>query len=419
MATPKSGQTNFRTYEAQARLLAAVIATAKPKLDYKAIARHIGSDATPAAVDHRLRPLKQLAKLQAKCLDEGKDPMNLPIEKADTTCADDSYITDVLTSYAEIQKLFGESTAGGLEFHFREVKATGKAQQDAVRNNKDPTEVPVGPQTRQIPKGAKAKVQKSAPTTPATVRKRAAPTSGLATTGGRARKQPRHNADAVDSDQNSPDEDYDVLDQDTPSKPKPRAARNPSYTVNNSTTNSEEDSPLAAPQSYARTQAENQARARAEMQAEAFQGRPYGAHIDFAADAAPARGSYRTNSTAQHQSIFGGPNATWPNNTAGPPNPTLAAAPAHDDDELMEINQVQFSAGDVSDNGNDNHNRPGDLSAIKSDPFETDNSDFIDMTLSNQDDQLWGNHPSSVTSSLQRNQGWGNFHTDSYGDGEI
>lgn len=27
--------TNFRSYEAQARLLAAVIATAKPKLDYK------------------------------------------------------------------------------------------------------------------------------------------------------------------------------------------------------------------------------------------------------------------------------------------------------------------------------------------------------------------------------------------------
>lgn len=35
MAPTKSGPTNFRSYEAQARLLAAVIATCKPKLDYK------------------------------------------------------------------------------------------------------------------------------------------------------------------------------------------------------------------------------------------------------------------------------------------------------------------------------------------------------------------------------------------------
>lgn len=134
----KMAPTNFRTYEAQARLLAAVIATTNCKLDFKgeycfvishvrmisasamvpglhstfdlymspfsilpislarksrtmfargltrcwpAIAEHIGSEATPSSVDHRLRPMKQLAKLQKQCLREGKDPSMLPIEK--------------------------------------------------------------------------------------------------------------------------------------------------------------------------------------------------------------------------------------------------------------------------------------------------------------------------------------------------
>jgi hypothetical protein len=42
----------------------------------------MGSDATAAAIDHRLRPIKQLAKLQETCVKQGKDPMNLPVEKA-------------------------------------------------------------------------------------------------------------------------------------------------------------------------------------------------------------------------------------------------------------------------------------------------------------------------------------------------
>ncbi len=48
------------------------------------IARHMGSDATPSAVDHRLRPIKQLAKLQDSCLKHGGDPKDLPVEKTGT-----------------------------------------------------------------------------------------------------------------------------------------------------------------------------------------------------------------------------------------------------------------------------------------------------------------------------------------------
>lgn len=41
----------------------------------------MGTDATPSAVDHRLRPIKQLAKLQDSCLKQGGDPKDLPVEK--------------------------------------------------------------------------------------------------------------------------------------------------------------------------------------------------------------------------------------------------------------------------------------------------------------------------------------------------
>lgn len=142
MAPPKAG---FKTYEAQTRLLAAVIATNKGiKLDFKgkkyvyalraastrsasiasvqsptsllssyrcqnppylskpsmsllctrwpveygdlmglpALAAHCGKGMSPSSVDHRLRPIKQLAKMQAKAVEQEEDPGELPIEKS-------------------------------------------------------------------------------------------------------------------------------------------------------------------------------------------------------------------------------------------------------------------------------------------------------------------------------------------------
>ncbi|KAK6212391.1 hypothetical protein LQW54_005344 [Pestalotiopsis sp. IQ-011] len=295
--------TNFRSYEAQARLLAAVIATAKPRLDYKEIARHMGSDATPSAVDHRLRPIKQLAKLQDSCLKHGGDPKDLPVEKT------------------EIQKLFGESTPQGLEFHFRQVKAIGKAQQEAVDNGGDPTGVAVGSTAKGKGKG----VQRSLPSTPATSRKRAAPASGLATTGGRGRKQVKTEPTGLDdagldgdvkSDVDSPEDDYDGLDIATPSKPRPRSERNPAYTVNNSTSSSDMSSP-AVLQTYAQTQAQIQARARENPQNQDFFGQQ------------PAAAEQ------QRQSIFGGPT---------PSAAAVAPSVEKSEDELMEIDGAQFSA---------------------------------------------------------------------------
>lgn len=45
------------------------------------IAKHMGGDNTGSAIDHRLRPIKQLAKLQVQCVERGSDPGDLPIEK--------------------------------------------------------------------------------------------------------------------------------------------------------------------------------------------------------------------------------------------------------------------------------------------------------------------------------------------------
>ncbi|KAI1410909.1 hypothetical protein F5Y13DRAFT_191739 [Hypoxylon sp. FL1857] len=125
---PAQNKTNFKTYEASTRLLAAVLATinGKVKLDYKELAGLMGGETTGPAVDHRLRPVKQLAKMQVAWKTAGKDPGELPVETA------------------EIQKLFGESTAGGIEWQFRELKALGRAQQQALDDDKSPADVKVG-----------------------------------------------------------------------------------------------------------------------------------------------------------------------------------------------------------------------------------------------------------------------------------
>ncbi len=125
MASQGKNKTNFKTYEASTRLLAAVIATNNIKLDYAGmlhflrwltctlspvafsqhsprtylfespsdpivslsveLARHVGNGATKDSINHRLRPIKQLAKMQAACLQRGEDPGDLPADKGGNT----------------------------------------------------------------------------------------------------------------------------------------------------------------------------------------------------------------------------------------------------------------------------------------------------------------------------------------------
>ncbi|KAI0550775.1 hypothetical protein F4679DRAFT_583145 [Xylaria curta] len=166
MSQPK-GKTNFRTYEAAIRLLAAVIATANPKLDYNEIAKHVSNNVGVDAINHRFRPIKQLAKMQAECVKKGEDPGALPTDKgalaanfgADATAVGLQHRLrpiiqlaklqldyrkkgkdpgELPTEKGEIQKLFGESTPGGIEWQFGSIKRLGKAQQEAVKKGENP-----------------------------------------------------------------------------------------------------------------------------------------------------------------------------------------------------------------------------------------------------------------------------------------
>ncbi|RYC60959.1 hypothetical protein CHU98_g5262, partial [Xylaria longipes] len=166
MSQPK-GKTNFKTYEASTRLLAAVIATAGPKLDYNEIARHVGGGVGVDAINHRFRPIKQLAKMQAACVKKGTDPGELPTDKGalaevfggGATAAGLEHRMRPIKQLAklqlayrdkgkdpaelsvekgEIQKLFGESTPSGIEWQFRDIKNLGKAQQEAVKKGNNP-----------------------------------------------------------------------------------------------------------------------------------------------------------------------------------------------------------------------------------------------------------------------------------------
>jgi hypothetical protein len=97
----------------------------------------------------------------------------------------------------EIQKLFGESTPQGLEWQFRDIKALGKAQQEAVDKGQSPATLTVG-------------------NTPGS---RASKTPG---TGGRKRKAatpvvPQDSSDSLANNGDNDDSDHDDV-QETPTK---------------------------------------------------------------------------------------------------------------------------------------------------------------------------------------------------------
>ncbi|KAI1447166.1 hypothetical protein F5Y02DRAFT_37722 [Annulohypoxylon stygium] len=65
--------------------------------------------------------------MQEACKKAKKDPGQLPVETS------------------EIQRLFGESTQGGIEWQFREIKALARAQEKAVEDGRNPAELKIGP----------------------------------------------------------------------------------------------------------------------------------------------------------------------------------------------------------------------------------------------------------------------------------
>ncbi|KAI2623339.1 hypothetical protein GGR54DRAFT_638574 [Hypoxylon sp. NC1633] len=190
MPVPQN-KTNFKTYESITRLLAAVLATTqgKVKLDFKDLASLMGGGTTASAVDHRLRPVKQLAKLQAAYLKQNMDPGTLPVDGA------------------EIQKLFGESTAGGISWQIRELKALGRAQQAAVDEGRNPAEVKPG---------TSAPAKKTLASTPAAKRTGKAASTPASTGGKRKRgggKKVVNMSEEESDDFIADDSDYEAKDR--------------------------------------------------------------------------------------------------------------------------------------------------------------------------------------------------------------
>ncbi|KAI1117191.1 hypothetical protein F5Y14DRAFT_448126 [Nemania sp. NC0429] len=260
MASPAKNKTNFKTYDASTRLLAAVIATTNVKLDYVELARYMGGATTKDAINHRLRPIKQLAKMQAACVAKGEDPGDLPVDKGalaelvggGTTGAAvehrmrpikqlaklqvayrdaaDKDPGDLPVEKGEIQKLFGESTPSGIEWQFRDIKNLAKAQQQAVNNGQNPAKVTMSstPSVRRRKGAAGAAAGASTPSSRATATPKT-PGTGTSTQG-RKRKATATLA-PLDSDEdqgNGDNNDSDCTVVDTPSK---RPSKTPKTTA--------------------------------------------------------------------------------------------------------------------------------------------------------------------------------------------
>ncbi|KAK4137482.1 hypothetical protein BT67DRAFT_431766 [Trichocladium antarcticum] len=195
--------TQFKNWEAQARLLAAVLASLEGvRLDYKNIAAYIGSGVTTSAIEHRMRAVRVQAELVRGLVERGQDP--------------GQYNVPACMTREEMHTLFGASTPEGLAFQFRAVKQGARVLQEAVAAGEDP----VAAFSNMIGNGAGA----SNPGTPTarapgstkcarSTTKRAA--SGASTPGAKRRKMAKPAEEFADED--SPEADYDELDA-TPSK---------------------------------------------------------------------------------------------------------------------------------------------------------------------------------------------------------
>ncbi|KAH6845512.1 hypothetical protein B0I37DRAFT_417042 [Chaetomium sp. MPI-CAGE-AT-0009] len=205
----KERMANFKSYEAQSRLLSALVATlGNHRFDYQMIAQYHGGGATASSMEHKFRAARAQAKFVKRLTEAGKDPGD--------------YDVPSLKQDAEIQKYFGESTPDGLAFQFRSIKKGG----DVLKAAADKGEDPVGAFGAHLKGGARA--ASSVPATPSST-KRARSTKATASGSGATPTSKRRKAVKIepefDDDEDSPEADYSELDT-TPTKIKPKSQGN-------------------------------------------------------------------------------------------------------------------------------------------------------------------------------------------------
>ncbi|RDA94407.1 hypothetical protein CP533_2229 [Ophiocordyceps camponoti-saundersi (nom. inval.)] len=118
-ATPTKA--NYKTYEAQARLVRAMVA-AHPDVrwNYKEIAACMGSDVSENAINHRFRPIRAQASIVRQARGQGIDIKDMLSQEQLPTTLD-------AIDEKNIAKYFGQSTADGMQFQFRTIKRDAEA----------------------------------------------------------------------------------------------------------------------------------------------------------------------------------------------------------------------------------------------------------------------------------------------------
>ncbi|KAH0493830.1 hypothetical protein TgHK011_000478 [Trichoderma gracile] len=111
-----SSKANYKTYEAQARMVRAIVAAhPEVKWNYKEIAACYGSDMSEHALNHRFRRLRA----QAVIVREGR---KAGFDMKDMIPDGDLPVTQEAVEKKNIAKYFGESTPDGIGFQFRGIK---------------------------------------------------------------------------------------------------------------------------------------------------------------------------------------------------------------------------------------------------------------------------------------------------------
>ncbi|WXC62635.1 hypothetical protein SNK03_008470 [Fusarium graminearum] len=161
MAPASNAKANYKTYEAQARMVRAIVA-AHPdvKWNYKEIAACYGSDMTDHALNHRFRKVRAATNIISIARAQGYDMKDMS--------TDENLLPSTQQGIDKnnIAKYFGQSTTDGIQFQFRTIKKDAEALRQTANNGGDVAGclnlgTGAGPNTPSKPTPARSQVSRS------------------------------------------------------------------------------------------------------------------------------------------------------------------------------------------------------------------------------------------------------------------
>ncbi|KAM0435162.1 hypothetical protein ACHAPT_003252 [Fusarium lateritium] len=129
---PANTKANYKTYEAQARMVRAIVAAhPEVKWNYKEIVSCYGSDMTENALNHRFRRMRAQASLITEARARELDMKELS--------TDESILPAIQGAIDKnnIAKYFGQSTTDGIQFQFRTIKKDAEALRQTANDGGD------------------------------------------------------------------------------------------------------------------------------------------------------------------------------------------------------------------------------------------------------------------------------------------